>query len=116
LHLGAIEPRKQPADIAATYSGMTMRGLRDRRIASTSIERAEFSMSGPPELGNFTAEIGQVASADIDLGVFLAILDPAEAAKADTYRRFYGRTTIGSYKGQFDKAGRFQIDSVSIEG
>jgi hypothetical protein len=105
-------------DVTYAFSGIVVRDLRNRRIASASFDRIGFTMSGgvSPELGKINGEFAKWTTSEIDLDAVLAVLDPAELTKSGPYRRAYGPVTAGAFKMQFEKGGGFQIDSMTLDG
>ena len=103
-----------PVDVVYAVSGIALTDVRERRVASLSIERTGFKLSSTvPELGNFDGEFTKWTANDIDLDVVLAMLDPAETTKEGPYRRAYGPVTAGPSKFEFQKGGRVEIEAFA---
>jgi hypothetical protein len=112
--ISGVPPLAGPLTIA--YSGTTLSGLRDRRIAGFKVDRAEIAMpdvqgSG---LGQAAVALSQVEFSDMDFGVVLDMLGEG-AARDDSYRRIYGRISTGPYRVAFEKAGGFEIGGITLE-
>jgi hypothetical protein len=112
--ISGVPPLEGPVTVG--YFGTTLSGLRDRRIASVTIDRAEIAM---PEvqgagLGRSAVTLSEMAVSDTDFGAVLDMLGEG-AARDDSYRRLYGRITTGAYRAAFEKAGGFEMAGITLE-
>ena len=111
-----LPPTSAVGSFTIGYFGVTLSGMRDRRIAGFKIDRGEIAMpdiqgSG---LGQAAVSLSQVEVSDLDFGVVLDMLGEG-AARDDSYRRIYGRITAGAYRVAFEKAGGVEIGGVTLE-
>jgi hypothetical protein len=99
-----------------TYSGVTLQGIKDGKIAATQIERAGFTVNtqhaGRPD--KMTGEIANFASRDFDATALAAILDPQKATE-DRYISVYGKTTAGPYTVTSAQGFRMRIDAMTLD-
>ena len=82
-----------------TYSGIAMQDIKGGKIATTEVERADFTVNtqqaGKPD--KITGKFTNLVSHDFDATAAAAILDPKKA-NDDQYHRFYGRHGRALYR------------------
>jgi hypothetical protein len=98
------------------YSGITLRDIKDGKIAATTIDRMVFSASigvaGKPE--KITGDVTGFTTSDFDAAGATIILDPAHA-NDDKYYRIYRQATVGAYTMTSEKGLRVRIDGMTID-
>lgn len=99
-----------------TYSGVALRDIKDGKIASSTVERVNFTaaITSAGKTEKFTGEVADLAAYDFDAASTAVILDPAHA-KDDKYYRAYRRMTAGAYTASFEKGLRMRVDGVTID-
>src|SRR5262249_22601626 len=111
---GAAGKPPSTADISYAISGIVLRDVHDRRVATFTIERTGFkASSSAPEVGNFSGEFTKWSTSDIDLDTLLATFDPAERNQSGPFRRVYGPVTAGPSKFEFEQGGRLTIEAFA---
>jgi hypothetical protein len=99
-----------------TYSGITLRDIKDGKIAATTIDRMVFSASigvaGKPE--KISGDVTGFATSDFDAASAAVILDPTHA-NDDKYYRIYRQATVGAYTIASEKGLRVRIDGMTID-
>jgi hypothetical protein len=100
-----------PAEYGIT--ALTLRNLGDGRIGAATIDRIVIA-GGLPDLGSYTAELENFEAADVDTGVMIPILDPAQR-KDDGYRSIYRKVATGPYRISFNKAATIRFDALQLE-
>jgi hypothetical protein len=99
-----------------TYSGITLRDIKDGKIAATTIDRMVFSASigvaGKPE--KISGDVTGFATSDFDAASAAVILDPTHA-NDDKYYRIYRQATVGAYTITSEKGLRVRIDGMTID-
>jgi hypothetical protein len=113
--LSPATPGPQPlGPVTYTYTDFALHDIRNGRVADMSVERAQFTMTTPPEVfGKISGEVGKTTVADFDAGALLAVLDPAKN-KDDRLLRLQGRSTAGPYTLRFDNGGSLQIAGIEV--
>ena len=102
-----------------TYSGFTMEGLKDGRIATTKASEAIFKFAQPSgATKTITGTLADFAAYDTDFNVMATIFDP-QKANDDQYHRVYRQISTGAYAIKFDqlvnmRIGGFTIDDVAM--
>lgn len=98
-----------------SYSGVSMREVRDGRIATMTIDRVTFGatidVAGKQE--KMTGEVADLAAYDFDATATLALFDPARA-KDDKVYRAYRQMTFGAYTASFATGMKFRIDGMTV--
>jgi hypothetical protein len=109
-HFGAVTSAE------FTYTGVSLREIKNGKIASTQIERNAFTASTQQagKSDKLNGEILNFASRDIDTAAIAAILDP-QRANEDKYQRFYGETTAGPYTISSAQGMRMRIEEMSLD-
>ncbi len=117
----AVTPRQTDQATAAigpveyTYSDIALRNIRDRRIATISIERSTvISDAAATELGSFAGAMANISLSDFDIGTAIAVLDPSKAQN-DGYLPMYRQASMGPFEVRFAQGASFQMDSVTLD-
>ena len=99
-----------------TYSGTTLRDIKNGKIASMQIDRFAFTANTKQagKADKLTGEMADFVSRDFDAAAAAAILDP-QKANDDKYYRFYGQTTAGAYTITSAQGVRMRIDGMTID-
>lgn len=99
-----------------TYTGITLREIKNGKVASAQIERNAFTANTQQagKSDKLTGEILNFVSRDIDASAVAAILDPQQA-NDDKYHRFYGQTTAGPYTFTSAQGMRMRIEEMSLD-
>jgi hypothetical protein len=98
------------------YSGIALRDIKDGKIASSTVERVNFTaaITTAGKTEKFTGEVANLAAHDFDAASTAVILDPAHA-KDDKYYRAYRQMTAGAYTASFEKGLRMRLDGVTVD-
>ena len=98
------------------YSGLTVQGIKDGKIASSKVEGVVFSITtqtaGKTE--KLTGNLANVASSDIDISAMAAMFDP-QKANDDQYHRAYRQVSAGPYVLTSGQGMSMRIDSMTID-
>ena len=99
-----------------TYTGITLREIRNGKIASMQIERNAFTANTQQagKADKLSGEIVNFVSRDFDAAAVAAILDP-QKANDDKYYRVYGQTTAGPYAITSGQGLRMRIDGMTVD-
>ena len=98
-----------------TYSDIALSNIRDRRIATISVERTTVtSDAAVPELGSFAGAMARMSLSDFDIGTAIAILDPSKA-KDDSYLTMYRQASMGPFELRFARGGSFVVDGFTLD-
>jgi hypothetical protein len=109
-----------PGGGSATYSGLSMQGVRDGKIAAMKAEGLAFTVNmqqaGKPE--KLTGNVLNIAAYDFDARTVAAVLDP-QKANDDQYYRVYRQISTGGYtltneQGLLMRIGGVTVDDVSV--
>jgi hypothetical protein len=103
--------------VTVTYSGVTLQGLRDGRVAGAAIDQSDIQFPRILGLGasdQFALQIARMSMSDMDFGGMLAALDP-QAAKDDSFRRAYGRVTAGPLTFALTNGWHAALDGFSVD-
>ena len=125
ITIPSINASMAPADPAAanglgpaeyTYSDIAVRGVRQGKIASATIERVSYktTVAMPGGKEPLAGEITKVAVLDVDATATLAMLDPARA-KDDSYYRAYRQVTAGPYTVSIGTGIKVAIDAMTAD-
>jgi hypothetical protein len=98
------------------YSGVSMRDVRDGRIATVTVDRVTFgaTMDVAGKQETMTGEVADLAAYDFDAAATLALFDPARA-KDDKVYRAYRQMTSGAYTASFATGMTFRIDGMTAD-
>src|SRR5205814_1709275 len=96
------------------YTDFRLLDVRNGRVADMSVARTEFTARSSPELGTITAEVGRATTADFDIGVLLACLDPAKA-KDDHPLQLMRESIVNSYTVRSGNGVVMQIGAVEFD-
>lgn len=97
------------------YSGLTMDGLKDGKIASMKVDGFQFKFNEPASAAKpMTGNLANLAASDIDVGAMAAIFD-AHAANDDREYRIYRQITAGPYIITSPQGINVRIDVMSME-
>jgi hypothetical protein len=117
----AVTPRQPDQATAAigsveyTYSDIALRNIRDRHIATISVERSTvISDAATPELGSFAGAMANISLSDFDIGTAIAVLDPSKAQN-DGYLPMYRQASMGPFEVRFAQGASFQMDSIALD-
>ena len=98
------------------YSGVSMRDVRDGRIATMTVDRVTFGatmdIAGKQE--KMTGEVADLAAYDFDAAATLALFDPARS-KDDKVTRAYRQMKTGAYTASFATGMKFRIDGMTAD-
>src|SRR5439155_5059579 len=99
-----------------TYTGITLREIRNGKTASMQFERNAFTVNTQQagKADKLSGEIVNFVSRDFDAGAVAAILDP-QKANDDKYYRVYGQTTAGPYTITSGQGLRMHIDGMTVD-
>jgi hypothetical protein len=102
---------------AFAYSGISLQDIKGGKIATTQVERANFTLNTQQagKADKMTGEIANLSCRDIDANAAAAILDP-QKANDDRYYSFYGKTSAGPYTITSALGVRTRIDQMTIDG
>jgi hypothetical protein len=98
------------------YSGVSLRDIKDGKIASSTVDRATFTVAinAAGKTESLTGEIANLAAYDFDSSATLAMLDPARA-NDENYYRAYRQLTFGAYSASFQKGLKMRIDGATVD-
>ena len=99
-----------------SYSGLSMQGIKDGKIAAMKTDGIVFTVSTPHagKVDRMTGNIANIASHEIDTAAAAAILDP-QKANDDGYFRVYRQVSAGPYAITAESGLRMRIDGFTIE-
>jgi hypothetical protein len=99
-----------------TYSGFALRDIKNGKIATMQVERANFTsnMQQAGKSNKVTGDIANIVSHDFDAAAAAAMFDP-QKANDDRYYRVYGQTTAGPYTVNSDQGVQMRIDRMTID-
>ncbi|WP_316205493.1 hypothetical protein [Bradyrhizobium sp. SZCCHNS3004] len=110
-----------PGTTDVSYTGLTIEGIKNGRIARQKIEKVTFTASLPqPDgktdttPGKMSGHIADIAQIDFDANVALAALDP-DKANDDHIYPVSGRVSTGAYEIATDQGIRMRIEGISAE-
>jgi hypothetical protein len=99
-----------------TYSGLTLRDIKDGKMAAATVERVTFTaaISAAGKAEKLSGEIANLAAYDFDIAAMRALLDP-ERANDDNYYRAYRQLTVGPYTASFQQGLKMRLDGVTVD-
>ncbi len=98
-----------------TYSGFTMEGLKEGRIATMKASEAIFRFVQPAGMTKtITGSLADFAAYDTDFNVMAAIFDP-QKANDDQYYRAYRQISTGAYTIKFDQLLNVRIEGFTVD-
>jgi len=104
-----------------TYSGFTIDGVKDGKVAHEKLDEVTFTMNLPHTAGQpanapekFTGHIVDIVVLDIDANAVLAVLDP-DKAKDDHVYRLYRQATTGAYEITAAPGVRMRMDGITVD-
>jgi hypothetical protein len=98
-----------------TYSGFTMEGLKEGRIATMKASEAIFRFVQPAGMTKtITGSLTDFAAYDTDFNVMAAIFDP-QKANDDQYYRAYRQISTGAYTIKFDQLLNVRIEGFTVD-
>ena len=103
-----------------TYSGLSMQGIKDGKIAVMKADGFNFAVITRPagKVDKLTGNLANLVAYDIDTAAATVFLDP-QKANDDTYHRVYRHISVGPYtiateQGMRVRIARFTIDDVGL--
>jgi len=106
-----------PGGGEVAYSGLTIQGIKDGKIANTRIDNVVFTTTTQPPTGKpdkLTGNLADIAGYDIDTHAMAAIFDP-QKANDDQYYRAYRQITTGPYVVTSGQGPLMRIDNITID-
>jgi len=98
-----------------TYSGFTMEGLKEGRIATTKASEAIFRFVQPAGMTKtISGSLADFAAYDTDFNVMATIFDP-QKANDDQYYRAYRQISTGAYTIKFDQLLNVRIEGFTVD-
>ena len=98
-----------------TYSGFTMEGLKEGRIATMKASEAIFRFVQPAGMTKtITGSLADFAAYDTDFNVMATIFDP-QKANDDQYYRAYRQISTGAYTIKFDQLLNVRIEGFTVD-
>jgi hypothetical protein len=98
-----------------TYSGFTMEGLKQGRIATMKASEAIFRFAQPAgPTKTITGSLANFAAYDTDFNVMATTFDP-QKANDDQYARIYRQISTGPYTIKFDQLLNMRIEGLTID-
>ena len=98
------------------YTGLTVQGVKDGKIASTRIENVKFTVNTQPagKPDKLTGDLANIIANDIDTTGLAAVFDP-QKANDDQYYRAYRQITAGAYVITSGQGLKMRIDGMTID-
>jgi hypothetical protein len=98
-----------------TYSGFTMEGLKEGRIATMKASDAIFRFVQPAGMTKtITGNLANFVAYDTDFNAMASIFDP-QKANDDQYHRVYRQISTGPYTIKFDQLLNTRIEGFTVD-
>lgn len=99
-----------------SYTGLTLRELRDGKIAAFGVDRTAltFAIETAGKRDTITAEIEKLTAQDLDSAGALAMLDPARA-RDDQVIRVYRQVSAGAYSASSTSGMRVRLEGIAAD-
>ncbi|QUS39746.1 hypothetical protein RPMA_13530 [Tardiphaga alba] len=104
-----------PGGADYVYSDLTIRDIKDGKVATTHASRVNVAMSvaQPRKSVRMTGEIVDITAKDFDAAAAATVLDPAHASDEKFYR-IQGQVSTGAYTLTSDNGPSFRIDGIRM--